>query len=284
MVEKKEDLEELFRGNTFTVDAGKIIKAVYGKLSRETAAAFEFILRNLPNEPYLFYRNIKQKTKDGKEILIHIDANTKEQYPQGTRELIFSGPRFSWVGWEIENLLEPEKKGTDKEHRNTNYCCKVTANPINLANMLGNNGQMTNFDQLTPEYMAFNRAIKYNDKTTSAVEKILAKEYGRRFPLASIAVRGAKKAAKATNQKTEKQSLENIRKNKFTMSIDKNKLFVAVCNNTGIDADTLTIQQKYNKRKSIEHSLQLMEKYGVIIDSYSSTPDGSAWNIIFFAV
>lgn len=278
-VESKEDIAKLFNGEVFEFDASKLIKSIYGAVTPETSLAFEITIRGLPNEPFVFYRNIKT-TKDGKEILIHIDANTKEQYPQGTRELTFAGPRFSWIGWADETVTR--KASDDKKTKKKNHICYVHANPINLANMLGNNGQLTNFDQLTPEYMAFNRDIRNDDHITPAVEKILAKEYGRRFPSASIAVRGAKKAAKKNNGQTpNKQTLDNVRKQNFKSSIDKDKLFVAVCNNTGRNIDELTNKQRHDIRKSIERSLQLMEKHGVIIDKFSSSDNGSAWNIEF---
>lgn len=278
-VESKEDIAKLFNGEVFEFDASKLIKSIYGAVTPETSLAFEITIRGLPNEPFVFYRNIKT-TKDGKEQIIHIDANTKDNYPIGTRELTFAGPRFSWIGWADETVTR--RASDDKKTKKKNHICYVHANPINLANMLGNNGQLTNFDQLTPEYMAFNRDIRNDDHITPAVEKILAKEYGRRFPSASIAVRGAKKAAKKNNGQTpDKQTLDNVRKQNFKSSIDKDKLFNAVCRNTGRNIDELTNTQRHDIRKSIERSLQLMEKHGVIIDKFSSSDNGSAWNIEF---
>lgn len=277
-VQNKDDLLKLFNDDVFEFDATEVIRSTYGKISPETSLAFEITLRGLPNEPFVFYRNIKTKTKDGKEIIIHIDANTKDNYPMETRELTFAGPRFSWIGWADETVTQ--KATGDKKTKKKNHICFIHANPINLANMLGDNGQLTNFDQLTPEYMAFNREIQHDDFITPAVEKILAKEYGRRFPMASIAVRGVKKAAKKNNEQApDKQTLDNVRKQNFKSSIDKDKLFVAVCRNTGQEPQTP--KQRHDIRKRIIHSLQLMEKHGVIIDTFSSSSDGSAWNIEF---
>jgi hypothetical protein len=273
-VQSKADLQAILK-EQIVIDAMPIIKNLYGKISPDNLLKFEQTIKSLPDEPFIFYQNYTYIDKKSKNtIVVHVDANNRKQYKgkKGYKELTMVAPRFTFGGWVGER-----KDGKSETS------CFVYVNPIYFANMVDGSGNPTNFDRLTADYMAYNRALRNNDNITPAVEKVLYREYDRRFKAANTAARAAFAEAKQNGEKKpDKETVATLRSKKFNKSIDKQKFFDAVLYNAGEPVATmLTPKRRGRITQYIVDALNTLKKYGVLIADFSSSDDGTEWEITF---
>ena len=273
-VQSKADLQAILK-EQIVIDAMPIIKNLYGKISPDNLLKFEQTIKSLPDEPFIFYQNYTYIDKKSKNtIVVHVDANNRKQYKgkKGYKELTMVAPRFTFGGWVGER-----KDGKSETS------CFVYVNPIYFANMVDGSGNPTNFDRLTAEYMAYNRALRNNDNITPAVEKVLYREYDRRFKAANTAARAAFAEAKQNGEKKpDKETVATLRSKKFNKSIDKQKFYDAVLYNAGEPVATmLTPKRRGRITQYIVDALNTLKKYGVLIADFSSSDDGTEWEITF---
>lgn len=256
-----------------TVNAPEIIRNVFGKVSPANIEKFEYAIRTLPNEVFIHYPLYKKKTRGGKEVTIRVDStNVKEIMKQGDKHNKYSPvgyvmPRFGWVGWKFTT------KKTD---------CIINVNAVHYTAMYDENGHLTNYDYFTPQYIEYTNGID-NDVMQYAypTERLIFKEYDRHFKVATTSVGRAINKAKENNERLTKEQIANIRHNAEIINLNKQKFYEKVLECTNKTPADIDNKKKQRIFKYIEDAMRRMVEYGVLIDSYTSTHDGSAWTIRF---
>ena len=268
-----DDLDDL-TAIPVTINAPEIIRNVFGKVSPANIEKFEYAIRTLPNEVFIHYPLYEKTTHKGKKISIRVDStnvkeiikqssNTKNKYsPVG-----YVMPRFGWVGWKFTT------KKTD---------CIINVNAVHYTAMYDENGRLTNYDYFTPQYIEYTNGID-NDVMQYAypTERLIFKEYDRHFKVATTSVGRAINKAKENNERLTREQIANIRHNAEIISLNKQKFYEKVLECTNKTPDDIDNKKKQRIFKYIEDAMRRMVEYGVLIDSYTLTHDGSAWTIRF---
>lgn len=284
MVKTKKDVAALFKEFSCTIDAAPIIKSVYGFISPTNCAAFRVFIETLPDELFVFLHNVVTQKKDGTETVVHLrswekknvktwDAENEKYDIVGTQEkrLLFSGRRYNWLGWLNEQTTTTREDG--KKTRKSDFDCLIQVNPIHFANMIDANGNLTNFEEYTPEYMAYIDELKpERDKVTPALEKILRREYNKAFFTTNSAVRSKiKQATEEGKPKPKKEELAAIRRNKLTVVFDNKKLFDAILSQIdGRKFEDMTAKQRSDLKKQTDRAFDTLIRHEVLISGYKS--------------
>jgi len=302
------DLDDL-TSIPITINALDLIKDVWrGRQSINNAVLLEQILRNLPSEPFIHYPLYTYKNKkSGNEISVRIDStNIKKYRKKGYQAVAYLAPRFGFVGWKFklsENDYYKEVEETDKDGKvigkkrvlkMTPPEIQITVNALHYTAMYDENGNLTNYDYFSPQYKEYTNSID-NDVMQYAypTERLIFKEYDRHFKVAKTSVGRAIIKAKTENVRLSKEEIAAIRHNAEIITINKQSFYEQVLAYTNRTPDDIVFGEKSKNKgqldrkqkqriiKQIDDALRRMVEYGVLIKEYSSTPDGSAWNIKF---